>query len=40
MVPVGVPGRDVICIEDVCEKCNRHFLIPEEMDEHSQLCLG
>ena len=38
--PVGIPGRDDFCIDSVCEKCNRHFLIADEIKDHSLACVS
>ena len=38
--PVGVPGKDDFCIDSVCEKCNRHFLIADEIKDHSIACMN
>ncbi len=38
--PVGIPGRDDFCIDCVCEKCNRHFLIAGEIKEHVIACMN
>ncbi len=38
--PVGTPGVDVFCVSIVCKKCNRHFLIKEEVQEHQRVCRG
>ena len=38
--PVGVPGKDDFCIDSVCKKCNRHFLIADEIKDHSMVCVN
>ena len=38
--PVGIPGRDDFCIDSVCEKCNRHFLIADEIKDPSLACVS
>ena len=38
--PVGVPGKDDFCIDSVCAKCNRHFLIADEIKDHSMVCVN
>ena len=37
--PVGGPGKDDFCVDSVCEKCNRHFLIADEIKDHSLACM-
>ena len=36
--PVGIPDIDVFYIDGICKKCNRHFLINEEVKEHQKIC--
>lgn len=36
--PVGIPGVDVFYINSICDKCNRHFLIQDEVKEHQRTC--
>ena len=36
--PIGTPGVDVFFVDGICEKCNRHFLIKEEIHEHQVAC--
>jgi len=37
--PVGIPGKDNFYISCVCEKCNKHFLIEEEIKDHVIGCI-
>ncbi len=37
--PVGIPGKDDYYIDGVCGKCNRHFLITEEIEDHIVACM-
>ncbi len=38
--PVGIPDVDVFYVSIVCEKCNKHFFIKEEVQEHQRVCHG
>jgi hypothetical protein len=38
--PVGIPGVDNFCVQSLCEKCNKHFLIAEEIKDHQRVCMN
>ena len=39
-VPEGTPGKDNYYFGNVCHKCNRHFLIADEVAEHIMICIS
>jgi len=36
--PVGIPDKDIMYIPNFCNKCNRHFLIDAEFENHKIKC--
>ena len=38
--PVGIPGIDVFYVSGTCKKCNKHFLIKEEIEDHQSICVS
>ena len=36
--PWGEPGKDDFYVPSYCNKCNRHFLIEEELQIHKKIC--